>query len=68
MESVMTKTTHQSEAGNASISDNPDTWGPPAAPLDMPLQCLAPAPAGLKITNQIRHLLAGLRIGIRHEI
>jgi hypothetical protein len=68
MESVMTNTTHQNDAETACISDNPEAWGPPAAPLDMPIQNLTLAPIDFKIANQMRHLLAGLRIGLRHEI
>jgi hypothetical protein len=68
MESVMTKITLQNDAGTACIGDNPEAWGPPEAPLDMPIQNLTPAPIDLKIADQVRHLLAGLRIGLRHEI
>lgn len=34
----MTETTELNGTENASISNDPDTWGPPEAPLVMPLQ------------------------------
>ncbi|RPE72119.1 hypothetical protein EDD53_1262 [Pacificibacter maritimus] len=49
-------------------SSDPATWAPNAAPMDMPMQTLTAAPLGHHLATQIRHLLSGMRIGIRHEI
>lgn len=50
------------------LSDNPTDWGPPEAPLFMPVQNLTPTPIRFRFFTQVSHLFANLRSGSRREI
>lgn len=50
------------ETGSGLLCDDPATWGPPEAPLDMPYQQLERSPRRFDILMQLRLLFTGQRI------
>ncbi|MEB8386652.1 hypothetical protein OO012_05365 [Rhodobacteraceae bacterium KMM 6894] len=64
----MSETRHHISTAMTGISDDPSTWGPPEAPLHMPVQNLSPAPVRFGFVTHLRQVLSGLRTGHQREI
>lgn len=64
----MIDTIHHNSAAKTCMAENPAKWGPPEAPLYMPVQNLTPAPLRFKLAAQLRQLFVELRNGPRREI
>ena len=58
----MTETLHQLVTEPALISEEPEAWSPPDAPLDMPCQDIEPRFGGFELVHLLRLLLPGQRI------
>lgn len=58
----MTDTLHQARFEPVLISEGPEGWGPPEAPLDMPRQELEPRSGRFEFAQLLRVFLPGQHI------
>lgn len=59
MDEMMTDTMQQAGTCRTRVSDNPATWGPPDAPLDMPCQVLESRSGRFDLGQLLRLILPG---------